>query len=79
MSESACVRVDVYICTVYSIPSLLTSLLTDSSQKVGASVTLSQKVYGELVILMSLVSNVSVKHFLTLQTDVAISCSSESM
>ena len=50
--------VEVYISTVCSIPPLLTSS-ADSLQSDGA--ILSQKVYGELVMLVSLWKNVSVK------------------
>ena len=61
MDESACVCVvEVYISTVCSIPPLLTSS-ADSLQSDDA--TLSQKVYGELVILMSRWKNVSVRSF----------------
>ena len=52
---SACVGVDVFIGTVYSIPPLLSSSLPDSPQSDDS--VLSQKVYGELVVLMSLVRN----------------------
>ena len=48
----------MYDCTVCSIPPLLTSS-TDSPQSDDA--ILSEKVYGELVILVSLWKNVSVK------------------
>ena len=59
--ESACVYVmEVYISTVCSIPPLLTSS-ADSLQSDDA--ILSQKVYGELVILMLRWKNVSVKSF----------------
>ena len=61
MDESACVCVvEVYISTVCSIPPLLTSS-ADSLQSDGAN--LSQKVYGELIILVSWWRNVSVKSF----------------
>ena len=52
----------MYISTTYTFPPLVTSTLADSSQSDGADeATLSQKVYGELVILVSLVRNVRVK------------------
>ena len=58
MREVLCSVVEVYISTVCSIPPLLTSS-ADSPQSDDA--ILSQKVYGESVILMSLWKNVSVK------------------
>ena len=62
VGENACVGVDVYISAMYSIHPLVTSTPAGSPQKDGANEDiLSQKVYGELVILMSLVRNVRVK------------------
>ena len=57
VSENACRWVDVYISTVYSFTSsTLTSTPAVAPQSDGSStIILSQKVYGELVILMSLV------------------------
>ena len=50
-------RVDVYSSTVYYIRPLVTSTPADSSQSNGANeAILSQKVYGELSIFMSVVS-----------------------
>ena len=61
VDESTCVYVmEVYISTVCSISPLLTSS-ADSLQSDDA--ILSQKVYGELVILVSLWKNVSVESF----------------
>ena len=52
-----CVRVDVYSSTVCYIRPLVTSTPADSSQSNGANeAILSQKVYGELSIFMSVVS-----------------------
>ena len=60
VGESACVYVmEVYISIVCSIPPLLTS----STDSLIDGAILSQKVYGELVILVSLWKNVSVKSF----------------
>ena len=57
VGENACVGVDVYICAMYSIHPLVTSTPAGSPQSNGANeAILSQKVYGELVFLMSLVN-----------------------
>ena len=69
VSESACVGVDVYIGAMYSIHPLVTCTPADSPQSNGAiEAILSQKVYGELALLMSLVRNVRVKS-LSFSTD----------